>query len=349
MRFIHLINVRWYNATAWYAVQLANISLKKGDEVVVAGLPGSPPIIKAQSFGIKTLEAEFNSNNPIKLLQAIAKFNKFVNKFQPDVICCHRGEFFWYVGIKRLISGDNQFKLIRFRGDRRTVKNTFFNKILYNYVADKIVATGNIIKKELEEKLGCSNVAVIFGGVDRNKFKFNDAGRKKVRNELNISNDDYLVGIIGRFDPVKGHKVLFKAISYLYYEKKIKNIRLLVAGMEANLTVADIVELLKKYKIASISSVVEYREDISDVMSALDLGVISSIGSEMVCRVAFELMAVGIPVVASDVGVLPEVVPEENIYHFNNYLELADKIFNHSRQTVVFDDISFFEEFMELF
>jgi glycosyltransferase involved in cell wall biosynthesis len=348
MRFIHLINVRWYNATAWYAVQLANISLRKGDEVVVAGLPGSPPIIKAQSSGIKTFEAEFNSNNPLTLLQAVVKFNKFIEEFRPDVICCHRGEFFWYAGIKKLISRHNQFKLIRFRGDQRRVKKIFFNKMLYNYVADKIVATGNVIKKELEETLECRNVAVIYGGVDRDIFRFSESGRKKIRNEFNISNDDYLIGIIGRFDPVKGHEILFKAISHLYYEKKAKNIRLLVAGIEANMTFSDIVELLKKYGIVTITSIVGYREDIQDVMSALDLGVISSIGSEVICRVAFELMAVGVPVVASDVGVLPEVVPEGNIYHFNDYLELADKIVNHSKRFILFDEEAFLEEFLKI-
>jgi len=128
MRFIHLINVRWYNATAWYAVQLAEISLKNGDEVIVAGLPGSPPIIKAQSCGIKTFEAEFNSNKPLQLLQSIIKFNKFIKRFQPDVICCHRGEFFWYVGIKRLMNRCNQFKLVRFRGDQRKVRKSFLIK-----------------------------------------------------------------------------------------------------------------------------------------------------------------------------------------------------------------------------
>jgi len=68
-----------------------------------------------------------------------------------------------------------------------------------------------------------------------------------------------------------------------------------VAGIEANLTFSDIVELLKKYGIVTITSIVGYREDIQDVMSALDLGVIPSIGSEVICRVAFELMAVGVP------------------------------------------------------
>jgi len=43
--------------------------------------------------------------------------------------------------------------------------------VLYNYAVDKIVATGSIIKEDLEKKLGCRKVVVISGGVDSNKFK----------------------------------------------------------------------------------------------------------------------------------------------------------------------------------
>jgi len=51
--------------------------------------------------------------------------------------------------------------------------------VLYNYAVDKIVATGSIIKEDLEKKLGCRKVVVISGGVDSNKFKFSEAGRKR--------------------------------------------------------------------------------------------------------------------------------------------------------------------------
>src|SRR5205814_6336318 len=53
-----------------------------------------------------------------------------------------------------------------------------------------------------------------------------------------------------------------------------------------------------------------YQKYIPDVMSACTLGVIPSIGSEAVSRVALEWMASGRPVIATKVGCLPEIVQE---------------------------------------
>jgi glycosyltransferase involved in cell wall biosynthesis len=43
-------------------------------------------------------------------------------------------------------------------------------------------------------------------------------------------------------------------------------------------------------------------------MRALDVGLITSTRSEAICRVALEYMSMGLPVIASDTNILPEVV-----------------------------------------
>ncbi|HQU71484.1 MAG TPA: glycosyltransferase family 4 protein, partial [Calditrichia bacterium] len=47
-----------------------------------------------------------------------------------------------------------------------------------------------------------------------------------------------------------------------------------------------------------------------EVIAALDIGVVTSRGSEVICRVAAEYMAMGKPVVVTDVNVLPEMVDD---------------------------------------
>lgn len=350
MKFLHLINVRWYNATAWYAVNLAKITQKMGHSVVVAGLPGSPPIKKAQEYGIEILEADFNTNNFFKLQKTIRSFNSFLMEFQPDVVNCHRGEFFWYLAIKRYFNkiNNNGWKLIRFRGDQRNTKGNIINKFLYRKAADAIIVSGGAIRNRLIDLLNCKNAVVIHGGVDRDLFKFNPDGRKRVRDEFGFSDRNFVVGIVGRFDPVKGHIVLIKAISHIYNVIGNKNIRLMIVGFDANITSKQIKDMLVANCIDDISFMTGYRKDIVDVMSSLDLGVVSSLGSETICRVAMELMSVGIPVVASDVGVLPEVVPSENIYDRDNYLDLAEKIISHSKELIIFDEINFYKKYMDI-
>ncbi len=50
------------------------------------------------------------------------------------------------------------------------------------------------------------------------------------------------------------------------------------------------------------------QNDIRDLLCALDAGVIASVGSETVCRIAMEYMAMGIPVIGADTNVIPEIV-----------------------------------------
>jgi len=93
MRLLHLVNVRWFNATAWYALNLAWIQKLKGHDVVVASIKNSPVIKKARQLEIETLECDFNSNNPIKLYNAIHSYAGTVKSFNPHIVNCHRGEF----------------------------------------------------------------------------------------------------------------------------------------------------------------------------------------------------------------------------------------------------------------
>lgn len=346
MRFLHVVNVRWYNATAWYAVNLSKILKEKGHEVIVLGLPGTPPLKKAGEYSLESFEMDLNSNNPVKLLSSMLQVNKLLKSFKPDVVNCHRGEFFWYFALKKTLN-KNSFKLIRTRGDIRAPKKGFFNRVLHSQ-CEKIITTGEIIKNKYIKNLGInpSKISVVYGGIDVKKFVFCESGRKKVRAELGFGEEDYVVGIVGRFDYVKGHENLIKAVSELYYNKSVKHIRLMLIGFETNLTDRDIKRFLKENDIENISVITGFRSDINDCLSALDLGVIASLGSEAICRVAFEMMATGVPVVGSDVGVLPEILAEENIFNKEDIEDLTNKILHHSDKTTLYTEDKFYEDYM---
>ncbi len=348
MKFLHLINVRWYNATAWYAVNISRLLQNDGHEVIVAGLPGTPPILKAQEYGLETFEAEFNSSSPFKIIKTIGKINKLIKDFKPDFINCHRGEFFWYFAYLRCFSSNN-FKLIRIRGDIRPPSSDVFNKILHSKCTDKIIVSGKIIKNYFVDnlKIRPDKVDIIFGGVDTDYFKPDIDSRNKVRKEFGFKDDDYVVGIVGRFDFVKGHKVLIEAVAQLYHKNNMKNIKLFLIGFDTTIKSGEITDLLEKYGIREISCITGFREDINSCINAMDLGVIASLGSEAICRVAMEIMAAGIPVISSDTGVLPEILPKENIYSRGNSEELADKIINHSDKINLLSDNIFLENYLK--
>ncbi|MBZ4672661.1 glycosyltransferase family 4 protein [Deferribacterales bacterium Es71-Z0220] len=347
MKFLQVINVRWYNATAWYAVNLSRILQEHGHKVVVLGLPGSPPIKKACEHGLEVLELNLNSNNPLIFYKNQSELSVFIKEYKPEIINCHRGEFFWWFAFNRF--KNSNFKLIRTRGDQRKPSTDVFNKIIHDRWCDKIITSSNKIKNYyLQMGINTDKIEVIYGGVDTRKFYPDHIERNRIRKEFNFKEEDFVVGIVGRFDPVKGHEILIKAISHLYNEEGFNNIKLFIVGFDSIISKSQLQEKLVAHKIDNITKFAGFRDDIPSVLNSFDLGVVASVGSETICRVGMEIMACGVPLVVSNIGTLPELVEKENVYQFDNYIDLAEKIKNHSKKTFIFSDDKFYQEYINL-
>ena len=51
-------------------------------------------------------------------------------------------------------------------------------------------------------------------------------------------------------------------------------------------------------------------KDVRELIATCDVGVVASLDSEVICRIAMEYMAMGRPVIAADTNVLPEIVTD---------------------------------------
>jgi glycosyltransferase involved in cell wall biosynthesis len=103
---------------------------------------------------------------------------------------------------------------------------------------------------------------------------------------------------------------------------------------------------VNKNKIGNITRFVPFREDIENIYNAADLVVIPSIGSEAICRVAMEAMACGTPVIGANTGVIPELIPESNVFKKADYKAIVKKIINYSDKVRVFSLDEFYEGYM---
>jgi glycosyltransferase involved in cell wall biosynthesis len=349
MRVLNVTNVRWYNATAWYAHMLSLGLEALGHRTAVLGLPGTPPVIKAGEAGLQTYEAELNSLNPLKLAQSAAVFKKAVKEFKPDVVVCHRGEFFFYFTHVRFWERP-KWKLVRVRGDRRPPKADALSRWLYHNAVDKVVTSSESMRRfHLENlKLPSEKVVTLYGGVDTGLFSRNEEGRQRVRREFGFNENDLVLGILGRYDTVKGHESLFRAVSELRNEG-MSSLRLLVAGVDARMNESDIRLMLENRGIRDITAVTGKRDDVADVISAMDLGVIPSLGSEAVCRVGMEMLSCGVPVIGSDIGVIPEIIPPSNIFKAGDVQSIKNRIRDYKIYSKSYDYIDFAEHFAAFF
>lgn len=71
-------------------------------------------------------------------------------------------------------------------------------------------------------------VTIINNAINLDKFRFNEEIRNEIRKELNISNDTFVIGHIGRFMPQKNHKFLIEIFNE--FLKKNNNSKLLLIG-----------------------------------------------------------------------------------------------------------------------
>ena len=93
---------------------------------------------------------------------------------------------------------------------------------------------------------------------------------------------------------------------------EIPEARFLIAGEVCNITWEMLDAAAKSLGIRDKLVFVPRDDAISarDLIGSLDIGVVASNGSEVICRIAVEYMAMGKPIVSTDINVLPEIVED---------------------------------------
>jgi Glycosyl transferases group 1. len=94
-----------------------------------------------------------------------------------------------------------------------------------------------VIKKNLLDTTSLTEdkISIIYNGVDLEIFNPARANRNKLRNELNIAEDEILIGMTARFSPGKGHEEFLFAANELNKNILRSNLLLLVKRVVAKM------------------------------------------------------------------------------------------------------------------
>ncbi|HAS88826.1 MAG TPA: glycosyl transferase, partial [Desulfovibrio sp.] len=326
MRIFQVINVRWFNATSWYALYLSKLLQDAGHEVLLITVPGSETEEKAIEMGLNVQTIELNSARPLKLINACTKVYSLIKKHKPHVVNCHRGEaFFWWGILHKLRMG---YKLVRTRGDQRLPKSDFFNRYLHSKVADAVVVTNKRMADHFLEKmeLAENRLWLIHGGVDSDKFCFDPEGRRQVREKFGFTEDDVVIGMLGRFDRVKGQKELIEALAKTRNNVDGKSIRLFLIGFPTATSKHEVDTWLTNNGLTDITAISGKCENVTACISAMDIGVIASLWSETIARAALEIMACERPLISTSVGVMPDLLPAQALVPPQDVNQLSLKL-----------------------
>lgn len=194
------------------------------------------------------------------------------------------------------------------RGRRR-----FFSVVdgLGRYVPDAIVANSDYTAAQFSR---CrSRVVRIYNGLVLDDYRPASLEQKAdFKRRWGIAPDKRVVGILGVITPLKGHYVFLDAAKSILGSRG--DVHFVVVGDEIYDTAghrgyrSELEERARGLGIASSVTFTGFLDDIERVIPCLDVLVQSSTEPESFGRVVVEAQASGVPVVASRIGAIPEII-----------------------------------------
>lgn len=178
----------------------------------------------------------------------------------------------------------------------------FADLIIVNSYAGRNHAVSHGFSKE--------KMVVISNGIDTARFCPDPEARQRVRAEWGVSQDEKLIGVVGRLDPMKDHANFLKAAALLSQERD--GVRYVCVGDGPVAYRQDLHALGRELGLTECLVWAGMREDTPAIYNALDILASSSCG-EGFPNVVGEAMACGVPCVVTDVGDSAWIVGETGI------------------------------------
>ncbi|HEV2171638.1 MAG TPA: glycosyltransferase family 4 protein [Candidatus Binatus sp.] len=184
--------------------------------------------------------------------------------------------------------------------------NRVFAPYLYNRAVDGVIAiSGGVADSLASAGVDRSRVTIVNSGVDCDRFRPPTSDeRAAARAAFNISDGEFLVCAIGALEQRKGHRYLIEAIGTLAANG---NFRCLIAGQGAigSILQHEIAIIRLRDRIKLLGRV----DDTRELLWASDAFAMPSL-KEGLGVAALEAMASGLPVIASNVGGLRDVIEQ---------------------------------------
>jgi glycosyltransferase involved in cell wall biosynthesis len=176
----------------------------------------------------------------------------------------------------------------------------------YSVTCHAVIAVSDFIRRLLiQVGVPESKIEVIPDGIEIPAELPGAELRSKVRAQWGLGDQEFVVGHLGAFTPEKGRDLLLEAFRFV--SERFRNARLLLAGEGPTRTAPSMLQRLEKLRdrVRLCGDI----EELAGFYPALDLFVMPS-RAEGLGSAALHAMAFGIPVVATRVGGLPEIVRE---------------------------------------
>lgn len=302
------MNIAFFDATPHWSGGSKRVSLLAegmktlGHKVTVVCLPGSMLSKKCGESAGSGLDCI--TMKPAADIDPAAFFRIFhlLKKRAVQVIDINSPRFYWLAayagrcaGAKTVITRNVPFK-------KKGFKRFFNKKFLYEKV-DRVVAISENIACGLKEDFGIDNVVTVYDGIPLPPSSGPVTGRREM---LGITGDPVL-GIFGRVCEGKGHAYLIEALKEV--KSKKPEIKLVIVGAGEQGFMETLKRQISGLGLDDNVQFAGFLENILPWYSAVDAVVAPTLEEGLGMNI-LEACACGKPVVASDVGGVPEIVQD---------------------------------------
>lgn len=257
--------------------------------------------------------------NPKGIIQYIFNYNKYSKKLVD--FCKERDIDIIHINTSAVLEGCYLKKKTKLPviwhiheilSKPKVIVNFMFKSIVK--YSDKIVCVSKAVEENLKNitNMKDNQSIVIYNGVDNNKFNLNN-NTEYLRKEFNISDNDIVVGMIGRINAWKGQKDFINAMNIVFEKNKNVSIKaMLVGGVfeGQEWRIKELKEMINQsdYKDKYILS--DFRNDSPNIHNLFDIFVLPSTNPDPLPTVVLEAMASAKPIIGYRHGGICEMVKE---------------------------------------
>lgn len=314
MRLLFLIRQLNYGGAQRQLTTLANGLARHGHSVAIA--------LYYRGEGIEDLDPGiprfyFDKQGRWDLLQPFLSLVKIIREFRPEIL--HS-----YLSTSNLLAvlvKPFAFRVPVVWGKRDALPNyesyDRFEKLIlrlepvFSRFADLVIFNSpESMQVALDRGYPRGTARVIGNGIDADLFQIDPLAGQQMRSAWGVSEDEKLIGIVGRLHAEKDHATYFRASALLW--ERFPGSRFVCVGSGEAGYQALLKQLACELGLQDRILWVEPQTNMTAVYNALDM-LVSSSFSESFPNVVLEAMACGVPCVVTDVGASSRAVAELGI------------------------------------
>ncbi len=298
-------STRW-NGETEYAYQIVRAEAAMGFEITLVA-PGKCKLAEVAGDLVRRRELPClkPASSPRAFLTDLRWLRQLLEENRFDLIHSSRSTAHLLAALAR----PRRIPLIHLRGGAKMPYGHPANRFLYRKLTDAVIVSSSRVEKWVRERLRVppGRVHRILAPVNNRSFRPLPPD-PRIREELKVPAAAPLLVKVARLAPVKGHSRLLDAMARVHRE--FPAALLVLVGNPWRGEPAGLQNQARNLGIEKAVVFPGRREDIPRILSAAAVCVSSSIGSEENSRAVSEYMACGRPVVATRVGVIPELVAD---------------------------------------